>query len=105
MLFCDIRGFTAFCETAEPEETIEVLPTYHEEMGRLINAHRAGVDHRAGDGIMAIFNDPVPCEDPAGDTLRLALAMRAWRLRRTSRRSFAVCSRSRASKHPSKSTR
>lgn len=76
VLFCDIRGFTAFCETAEPEETIEVLKTYHEEMGRLINAHGAGVDHRMGDGIMVLFNDPLPCEDPAGEALRLAIAMR-----------------------------
>ncbi len=77
VLFCDIRGFTAFCETAEPEETIEVLQTYHEEMGKLINAHGAGVDHRMGDGIMVLFNDPLPCEDPAGDAVRLAVAMRA----------------------------
>ena len=77
VLFCDIRGFTAFCETAEPEETIEVLQTYHEEMGRLINVHGAGVDHRMGDGIMVLFNDPLTCDDPAGDAVRLALAMRA----------------------------
>ncbi len=77
VLFCDIRGFTAFCETAEPEETIEVLQTYHEEMGRLINSHGAGVDHRVGDGIMVLFNDPLPCDDPAGDAVRLAMAMRA----------------------------
>ena len=76
VLFCDIRGFTAFCETAEPEETIEVLQTYHEEMGKLINAHGAGVDHRMGDGIMVLFNDPLPCDDPAGDAVRLAMAMR-----------------------------
>jgi class 3 adenylate cyclase len=76
VLFCDIRGFTAFCETAEPEETIEVLQTYHEEMGRLINAHGAGVDHRMGDGVMVLFNDPLPCDDPAGDAVRLAIAMR-----------------------------
>ncbi|MCL5776910.1 GAF domain-containing protein [Limibaculum sp. FT325] len=76
-LFCDIRGFTAFCETAEPEETIEVLQTYHEEMGKLISSHGAGVDKRMGDGIMVILNDPLPCEDPAGDAVRLAIAMRA----------------------------
>ena len=76
VLFCDIRGFTAFCETAEPEETIEVLQTYHEEMGKLIVAHGAGVDHRMGDGIMVLFNDPVPCEHPAGAALGLAMAMR-----------------------------
>lgn len=76
VLFCDIRGFTAFCETAEPEETIELLQTYHREMGKLINAHGAGVDHRMGDGIMVLFNDPLPCDDPAGDAVRLAVAMR-----------------------------
>lgn len=76
VLFCDIRGFTAFCETAEPEETIEVLQTYHQEMGKLINVHGAGVDHRMGDGIMVLFNDPLPCDDPAGDAVRLAIAMR-----------------------------
>jgi len=76
VLFCDIRGFTAFCETAEPEETIEVLQIYHEEMGKLINAHGAGVDHRMGDGIMVLFNDPIPCDDPAGDAVPLAVAMR-----------------------------
>jgi len=75
-LFCDIRGFTAFCETAEPEETIEVLQAYHEEMGTLISAHGAGVDKRMGDGIMVIFNDPLPCEDPAGEAVRLSIAMR-----------------------------
>jgi class 3 adenylate cyclase len=77
VLFCDIRGFTAFCETAEPEETIEVLQTYHREMGKLINAHGAGVDLRMGDGIMVLFNDPLPCDDPAGDAVRLAIALRA----------------------------
>lgn len=76
VLFCDIRGFTAFCETAEPEETIEVLQTYHEELGKLINAHGAGVDLRMGDGVMVLFNDPFPCEHPAGDAVRLAIAMR-----------------------------
>ncbi|MGI9367554.1 MAG: GAF domain-containing protein [Ruegeria sp.] len=77
VLFCDIRGFTAFCETAEPEETIEVLQNYHQEMGKLISEHGAGVDHRMGDGIMVLFNDPLPCEDPAGDAVRLAISMRS----------------------------
>jgi class 3 adenylate cyclase len=77
VLFCDIRGFTAFCESAEPEETIEVLQAYHEEMGKLISKHGGGVDHRMGDGIMVLFNDPLPCEDPAGDAVRLAMAMRS----------------------------
>jgi GAF domain-containing protein len=75
-LFCDMRGFTAFCESAEPEETIEVLQTYHQEMSDLIDQYGGGVDQRAGDGIMVIFNDPIPVEDPAGDAVQLALAMR-----------------------------
>ena len=75
VLFCDIRGFTAFCESAEPEEPIEVLQTYHQELGKLISDYGAGVDHRMGDGIMVLFNDPVPCDDPAGDAVRLAIAM------------------------------
>lgn len=75
-LFCDMRGFTAFCEAAEPEETIEVLQTYHQQMSELIDQHGGGVDQRAGDGIMVIFNDPIPVDDPAGDAVRLALAMR-----------------------------
>jgi class 3 adenylate cyclase len=77
-LFCDIRGFTAFCERAEPEETIEVLQTYHQAMGVLIAEFGAGVGHRAGDGIMVIFNDPLPCDDPTGDALRMAFAMLDW---------------------------
>jgi class 3 adenylate cyclase len=76
VLFADIRGFTAFCETAEPEETIDVLQTYHEAMGELLACHQVGVEHRSGDGIMAIFNDPLPCDQPAGDAVRLAIAMR-----------------------------
>ncbi len=77
ILFADIRGFTAFCEAAEPGETIDLLHTYHEEMGALLREYGAGVDQRTGDGIMAIFNDPLPCDDPAGNAVRLALAMRA----------------------------
>jgi GAF domain-containing protein len=76
ILFCDIRGFTAFCESAEPEETIEVLQTFHETLGKLIHDAGAGFDHRAGDGIMVVFNDPVPCDDPVGSALRVAVQMR-----------------------------
>jgi GAF domain-containing protein len=76
ILFCDIRGFTAFCESAEPEETIEVLQTFHETLGKLIHDAGAGFDHRSGDGIMVIFNDPIPCDDPAGAALRVAFDMR-----------------------------
>ena len=75
-LFCDLRGFTHFSETAEPEDVIAVLQSYHEEMGRLIYEFEGTIDHRAGDGIMAIFNDPLPCDDPALQAVRLAVALR-----------------------------
>lgn len=75
-VFADIRGFTTFCESAEPEETIDVLQSFHEAMGDILSEHGAGVDQRAGDGIMAIFNDPLPCENPAGDAVKMSLAMR-----------------------------
>ena len=76
-VFCDIRGFTAFCEKAEPEEAIEILQTYHEELGKLIQTAGAGFDHRAGDGVMVVFNDPIPCDDPTGDAVRMAVNMRS----------------------------
>lgn len=75
-LFCDLRGFTHFSEIAEPEDVIAVLQTYHEEMGRLIYDFEGTIDHRAGDGIMAIFNDPLPCDDPGLQAVKLAVAMR-----------------------------
>ena len=75
-LFCDLRGFTQFSESAEPEDVIEVLQAYHEEMGKLIYQYDGSIDHRAGDGIMAIFNDPLPCEQPTLQAVRLAIAMR-----------------------------
>lgn len=75
-LFCDLRGFTAFSETGEPEDVMEILQSYHETMGRLIHEHEGTIDHRAGDGIMVIFNDPLPCEDPARRAISLAVMMR-----------------------------
>ena len=75
-LFCDLRGFTAFSETAEPEDVIEVLQVFHETMGRLIHEHEGTIDHRAGDGIMVIFNDPLPCDEPALRAVQTAFAMR-----------------------------
>ena len=76
-LFCDMRGFTSFTESMEPEEVMAVLGTYHEQMGRLAAEYQATIDHRAGDGLMLFFNDPVPCEAPVLQAVRLALAMRA----------------------------
>src|SRR6266446_5377291 len=65
VVFLDLRGFTAFAETAEPEEVMGVLREYHAEMGRLVLAHEGTLERFAGDGIMVFFNDPVPVPDPA----------------------------------------
>jgi class 3 adenylate cyclase len=62
-LFCDLRGFTAFAETAEPEEVLDVLRAYHLVVGEVVTGHGGTVEHFAGDGLMAFYNDPVP--DPA----------------------------------------
>jgi adenylate cyclase len=76
VLFCDLRGFTAFAETAEPEEVIAVLREYHAELGGLIHKFEGTLHRFAGDGIMVLFNDPLPCVDPALRAVRLAVAMR-----------------------------
>lgn len=75
-VFCDLRGFTAFSSECEPEEAMAVLQAYHEEMGKLISAYNGTIDHRAGDGLMVIFNDPVPCDEPVLESVRMAVAMR-----------------------------
>jgi adenylate cyclase len=75
VLFCDLRGFTAFAETAEPEEVIAVLREYHADLGGLINEFEGTLHRFAGDGIMVLFNDPLPCVDPALRAVRLAVAM------------------------------
>lgn len=75
-VFCDLRGFTAFSETVEPEEVIAVLRAYHEAIARLVSRFGATLDHIAGDGILVYFNDPVPCPDPPAQAIRLTLAMR-----------------------------
>ncbi len=76
VVFCDLRGFTPFAETAEHEDVMRVLGEYHEAVGPLIFRFEATLEHFAGDGMMAIFNDPVPCPDPAARAVRMALAMR-----------------------------
>ena len=76
VVFLDLRGFTAFAETAEPEEVMGVLREYHAEMGELILAHEGTLERFTGDGMMIFFNDPLPVPDPAARALRMALAMR-----------------------------
>ena len=76
VLFCDLRGFTAFAETAEPEEVMTVLREYHEALGPRIYEFDGTLDHFAGDGMMVVFNDPIPCADPVHRALDLAREMR-----------------------------
>ena len=76
VVFLDLRGFTAFAETAEPEEVMEILHEYHSEMGTLILDHEGTLEHFAGDGMMIFFNDPTPVSNPGERAVRMSLAMR-----------------------------
>jgi class 3 adenylate cyclase len=76
VVFLDLRGFTAFAETAEPEEIMGVLREYHAEMGQVILAYEGTLERFAGDGMMVFFNDPVPVPDPAARAVRMVVAMR-----------------------------
>ena len=76
VVYLDLRGFTAFAETAEPEEVMGVLHEYHAAMGELILRHEGTLEHFAGDGLMIFFNDPVPVPNPAERAVRMTLAMR-----------------------------
>jgi class 3 adenylate cyclase/CheY-like chemotaxis protein len=75
VVFLDLRGFTAFTETADPEEVMGVLREYHADMGRIIMAHQGTIEHFAGDGIMIFFNDPVKVDNPALCAARMAMDM------------------------------
>ncbi len=75
VVFLDLRGFTAFTETADPEEVMGVLREYHAAMGELILAHEGTLERFTGDGIMIFFNDPVLVDDPAARAARMALQM------------------------------
>lgn len=75
-LFCDLRGFTAFAETSEPEDVMAVLHEYHETLGPLIHEYEGTLERYAGDGLLVFFNDPLPCPDPGARAVRLAVAMR-----------------------------
>ena len=76
VVFLDLRGFTAFAESSEPEEVMGVLREYHREMGKLILEHEGTLERFTGDGMMIFFNDPVPVPNPAERATRMALAMR-----------------------------
>ncbi len=75
VVFLDLRGFTAFTDTSEPEEVMGVLGEYHRVMGQLIMAHEGTLERFAGDGLMIFFNDPIKLDNPAANAIRMALAM------------------------------
>src|SRR5262249_57746152 len=76
VVFWDLRGFTSFAETAEPEEVMKVVREYHETLGKLIHKYEATLERFTGDGLMVWFNDPLPCSDPSLTAVRMAVAMR-----------------------------
>jgi class 3 adenylate cyclase len=76
VVFCDLRGYTAFTETAEPEEVLDFLREYHGALGPVVSQFEGTLDQFSGDGIMVFFNDPVPIPDPAAGAVNMAVAMR-----------------------------
>jgi adenylate cyclase len=76
VVFCDLRGFTAFAETAEPEEVMAVLRDYHTHLGQLIHKYEGTLERFLGDGLMVLFNDPLRCPDPSLRAVRMAVEMR-----------------------------
>jgi class 3 adenylate cyclase len=76
VLFCDLRGFTAFSESAEPEDVMALLQEYHAALVPLIQQFEGTLDRFVGDGLMVYFNDPIPCPNPAERAVALAVAMR-----------------------------
>ena len=75
-LFCDLRGFTGFSESSDPEDVMALLAEYHAAIGTIINKYSGTLERYAGDGVMVIFNDPVPVENPALQAVLMALEMR-----------------------------
>jgi class 3 adenylate cyclase len=76
VLFCDLRGFTAFAETSEPEEIMDFLRDYHESLGQLVDKYVGTLERFTGDGLIVLFNDPLPSSDPCLAAARLAVEMR-----------------------------
>jgi adenylate cyclase len=76
VLFCDLRGFSAFSELAEPEEVLQVMREYHVTLGRLADKYEGTVERFTGDGLLVVLNDPMPCADPALRAAHMAVEMR-----------------------------
>ncbi len=77
VVFLDLRGYTEFSESADPEDVMGALREYHVSMGRLIQRYQGTLERFAGDSIMIFFNDPVPLPSPAEQAVRMAIEMRA----------------------------
>jgi len=77
VVFCDLRGFTAFTEATPPDEVMRVLNEYHQTLGAEIDRYEATLERFAGDGLLALFNDPLPCADHTARAVRMAIDMRA----------------------------
>ena len=77
VVFCDLRGFTGFAETAEPEEVMAVLRDYHAVLGELIVRFEGTLERFTGDGLLVVFNDPLPCADHTRRAVNMSLQMRA----------------------------
>jgi adenylate cyclase len=77
VVFCDLRGFTGFSQTVEPEDVMHLLADYHAALGGLIHKHEGTLERFLGDGLMVLFNDPVPCPNPAERAVQMAVEMRA----------------------------
>jgi class 3 adenylate cyclase len=75
VVFLDLRGFTTFTETADPEEVMGMLQEYHNHMGRRIIAYNGTIEHFAGDGIMIVFNDPMVIDNPAREAVNMSIQM------------------------------
>src|SRR5262245_4203844 len=75
VVFCDLRGFSSFAESGEPEDVMGVLRQYHTVLGKTIFEYEGTLERFTGDGLMVFFNDPVPCDDPALRAVRMAVAM------------------------------
>ena len=75
-LFCDLRGFTGFTESADAEDVMALLRDYHAAIGEIINKYSGTLERYAGDGVMVVFNDPVPVDNPALRAVQMALETR-----------------------------
>jgi GAF domain-containing protein len=76
-LFCDLRGFTGFSESSDPEDVMALLREYHAAIGEIINTYGGTLERYAGDGVMVVFNDPIPVDNPALQAVLMAIDMRA----------------------------